>query len=215
MDGIHDLGGRQGFGPIAVTDNDPAFPEEWEGRAYAMVQSVGDPGSTIDWFRHIVELLPPDAYMTEPYFQKWQFVQLIELLQTGMIELDEVLGKKPVSSATPATPKSLDEILGVIHDKNYSFERDPGAEPRFAVGDRVRTKRHMHEGHTRLPGYARDCSGVVIACHGGHALPDAGARGEHVGEHLYTVCINAREMWGDDANPRDEVTLDLWESYLV
>ena len=73
----------------------------------------------------------------------------------------------------------------------------------------------MTAGHTRLPAYARDCIGDVIAHHGSHALPDAGARGEEVGEHLYTVRFNALELWGDDANPNDDVTLDLWECYLV
>ena len=36
-----------------------------------------------------------------------------------------------------------------------------------------------------------------------------------IDEHLYTVVFAATELWGDDADHRDEVSLDLWESYLV
>ena len=215
MDSIHDLGGKQGFGPVVVTTHEPAFPETWEGRAYGLVQSVGDNGSTIDWFRHIVELLPPAAYLTEPYFQKWQFVQLIEMLQAGMITMEEVLSGTAATASDPARPRTLGDILEQVHDKNHSFEMAAPATPAFAVGQAVRPKRHMHEGHTRLPGYARDRAGVILAQHGGHALPDAGARGHEVGEHLYTVRFLAVELWGGEANPRDDVTLDLWESYLV
>ena len=32
MDGIHDMGGMHGFGPIEVEENEPAFHEPWEGR---------------------------------------------------------------------------------------------------------------------------------------------------------------------------------------
>ena len=31
---------------------------------------------------------------------------------------------------------------------------------------------------------------------------------------LYSVCFDARELWGDSAEPRQTVSLDLWESYL-
>ena len=73
----------------------------------------------------------------------------------------------------------------------------------------------MPGNHTRLPRYARDTRGTIIAHHGCHFLPDEGAKGNHVGDHLYTVCFAAAELWGPEANPRDTVTLDLWERYLV
>lgn len=34
-------------------------------------------------------------------------------------------------------------------------------------------------------------------------------------EHLYTVVFKATTLWGQGANFLDDVTLDLWESYLV
>ena len=36
MDGIHDLGGRQGFGPVRYTVNATAFHAPWEVRANSL-----------------------------------------------------------------------------------------------------------------------------------------------------------------------------------
>jgi hypothetical protein len=51
--------------------------------------------------------------------------------------------------------------------------------------------------------------------HGAHVFPDTNAHG--LGEnpqHLYTVRIAARELWGDSAESNESVLVDLWESYL-
>jgi hypothetical protein len=37
MDGIHDLGGMSGFGPVEVERDEPIFHERWEARAFALV----------------------------------------------------------------------------------------------------------------------------------------------------------------------------------
>jgi nitrile hydratase len=56
---------------------------------------------------------------------------------------------------------------------------------------------------------------LVTALHGAHVFPDSHAHGN--GEDprpLYTVRFAAQELWGHQANPRDTVSLDLWEPYL-
>lgn len=215
MDGIHDLGGREGFGPVAVSTDDPAFAAPWEGRACAMVQSVGAPGSSIDRFRSLVELMPPAAYLTEPYFQKWLLVHMVELIDAEMLSRDELLSGKTDRPAPPAPPRPLAQVLQDERAMFCSFARPVPDPPAFAVGQTVRTRRHMRTTHTRLPAYARDCQGEIIARHGAHILPDESARGTEKAEHLYTLRFTAAELWGAPANPRDDVTLDLWESYLV
>ena len=215
MDGIHDLGGREGFGPIATSTDDPAFPETWEGRVYAMVQTVGPPGGTIDWFRNLVELLPPEAYLTERYFQKWQLTHMVEMLQADMLSLQEVISGSPANHAPLPEAQTVTQVLDRIQAKGRSFEAPASAAPAFAIGQQVRTRRNMAATHTRLPGYARNRTGQVIAHHGGHVLPDESARGVEVGVHLYSVRFTAEEVWGPPANPRDDVILDVWESYLV
>ena len=226
MDGMHDLGGRQGFGPIRVSDDDPAFETEADARIYAISQTVAPDKGTIDWFRHTIELMPPRAYMTEPYFQKWLFVILIEQIQAGGFSVDGVLGaaqgaapaKAPKAAKTPKAPppvQSVGDVLKRVRGQYGSFERPARTPPRFEPGQRVRTLRHGHDGHIRLPAYARGATGDVLRHRGAHLLPDAGARGEKRPEHLYTVVFTAPELWGDAADARDTVTLDLWENYLV
>jgi len=88
--------------------------------------------------------------------------------------------------------------------------------PRFAPGDAVCTREMHPHGHTRLPRYARGKRGVVHRCHGIHVFPDTHAHGE--GEQpqpLYSVRFDARELWGESAEPNEAVHIDLWESYLV
>ena len=69
------------------------------------------------------------------------------------------------------------------------------------------------EGHTRLPAYARNKLGEIIALHGGRVYPDTNAHG--LGEqpqHLYTVRFSSEELW-DRAG--FSVALDLFEPYLL
>ena len=94
-------------------------------------------------------------------------------------------------------------------------DRPANTEPRFAPGGAVRTVNEHHEGHTRLPRYARGRMGVVERTLGHHVFPDSRAAGR--GEDprwLYRVRFDARELWGSVAHDGDVVTLDLWEPYL-
>ena len=69
--------------------------------------------------------------------------------------------------------------------------------------------------HTRLPRYARGKIGLVEAVRGCFVFPDSNAHGG--GEDprwLYTVRFSAAELWGADADPALEVSIDAWEPYL-
>ncbi len=72
MDGPHDLGGKQGYGPIEVNEPDVAFHHDWEGRMWGLARSAGAPGVTIDWWRHVRELIDPVDYLSRPYFDSWR-----------------------------------------------------------------------------------------------------------------------------------------------
>ena len=217
MDGIHDLGGMQGFGPVPVATGDAAFGEieAWERRMWALARSGIAHGITIDWFRHGLERMVPADYLRFAYFEKWCANYLMLLIDNGTITIEDVKRGHVEAPGPPATAKSLDDVLAINRKAGISFETEAEAAPAFSPGQSVRTRRRMRSDHTRLPRYARDARGTIIAHHGSHLLPDEGARGRHVGEHLYTVSFAATELWGPDADPRDTVTLDLWESYLV
>ncbi|MCZ7597393.1 MAG: nitrile hydratase subunit beta [Gammaproteobacteria bacterium] len=87
-------------------------------------------------------------------------------------------------------------------------------EPAFAPGDAVRVVNHHPLGHTRAPRYVRGRRGVVSTHHGCHVFADANSRGERRGEHLYSVRFAARELWGEGAQGRDAVYVDLWQPHL-
>jgi hypothetical protein len=87
--------------------------------------------------------------------------------------------------------------------------------PRFKVRQRVRARNIDPTGHTRLPRYVRDKTGVIVRDHGVYLFPDTNAhfQGEKR-QHVYSVRFAARELWGEIASPRDSVHLDLWDDYL-
>jgi nitrile hydratase len=215
MDGIHDLGGREGFGPVVVSRDDPPFAEEWEARVYALSESVGAEDWSIDWFRHMVELLPPQAYLSIPYFEKWCIVMLSGFVNSGVFTPEQVLvGTTGETAQGEPKRRSLQDVIETDRRRCIDYSREQSTPPRFAVGDHVRTARHGHAGHTRLPGYARDCVGKVVTAHGAHLLPDEVWKGNEVASPLYTVRFAARTLWGPDAPENDSVMIDLWEPYL-
>ena len=68
--GVHDVGGLPG-GPIDRDEHDPTF---WEQRVDALMTLVGryDPKifDTAE-LRRGIEQLPPDAYLTMSYYERW------------------------------------------------------------------------------------------------------------------------------------------------
>ncbi len=212
MDGPHDLGGKEGFGPIDVEA--PGFRHDWERRQWALSKTIDIPGVMIDNWRATMETMPPAAYLALPYFAKWNFNDLVQLIARGVFTADEAVAGHVERPAPAAPPRDLDAMLARLRTTCRSFARPATSPARFAVGDTVRTLRHPVPGHTRLPAYARSRSGTVIAHHGAHIFADKGAEGAEVPEHLYTVSFTAPELWGS-GDPRDTVTLDLWEPYLA
>ncbi len=215
MDGMHDLGGKEGFGPIAVTHEDPAFQADWEGRMYALSQTVGSSDMSIDWFRFLAELLPPEAYLSIPYFEKWCLVALTGFVNAGVFTEEEVLAGGGESEIAASAVQSVEAVLAAVKAGCTDFSRHYAREPAFAVGDEIVTQRHGVPGHTRLPSYARGCAGRITAYHGAHLFPDAVWQRIEVALPLYTVSFEARELWGPEAAGGDSVMLDLWEPYLL
>lgn len=217
MDGIHDLGGMEGFGPIAIEDADEAFHADWEPRVMALRVLMGFWGKwNIDAGRHSVEQLPPADYLSLSYYEKW-LASLVNLMTAAeLVTIDEVKTGHAAPGVSKAAPPADSAAVAQFIPRGRPALRQIEAAPRFAVGDKVRTARHMHSGHNRLPRYTRGYVGEIARHHGAHVFPDTHAKlaGE-TPQHLYTVRFNARDLWGDEADARDTVNADLWESYLV
>ncbi len=218
MDGIHDLGGKQGYGPIDVDDDEKPFHEDWEGREWGIAQCARTPGITIDWWRHCRELIMPEDYLGRPYFDSWAQTDFSTYIEAGWITLEEISSGKSISdpdSGEPASAMTLQQVLQEDRAHAARFDAEIETPPLFAVGQQVITCRHGNSGHTRLPQYARDRRGTVHAYHGAHVFPDLSAQGEEMHQHCYSIMFEASELWPEAKWSQDKVYLDLWESYLV
>lgn len=216
MDGIHDMGGMDGFGKVEPQANEPVFHTEWEGRVLAMNRIIGSSGVwNIDMGRYGIELLPPDVYLAASYYEKW-FLRLERMLaEHGLVDADEIAAGRSLRSG-----KALKRGLVTAADadgmlKRGAFGRPEQTPARFTPGDRVRARNIHPKSHTRLPRYVRGHAGVVERLHGAHVFPDSVAlgRGEDP-QWLYTVCFDGRELWGDDAEPGLTVSIEAFEPYL-
>jgi nitrile hydratase len=221
MDGVHDLGGMHGFGPIDRDPDERGFHAPWEATVTAMVHAVMRGTMNIDEFRHGIERMDPSRYLGVTYFEKWLDGITRVLVEKGVItaaDLDartEFFTARPDAPATAALGGPPPAPAAKRPPPEMSFRRPETAPPRFEVGDRVVTKHAHPAGHTRLPRYARGKRGTIVRRYGTQVFPDAHAHGGgEAPQPLYQVAFDARELWGESAEPNTVVTLDLWESYL-
>jgi nitrile hydratase beta subunit len=215
MDGAHDLGGKQGFGPVAVDEKDEPFHSDWEARMWGMARSIRSVGGwNIDWWRHTRELIQPTDYLTRPYFDQWMQTYAALLVDSGMATVAELASGHATSRGSAPNPPMAEDAVRKIARQAARFDRDEGPTPTFKVGDRVRACDHGISTHTRLPAYVRGRDGTIERYCGNHVLPDASARGDERVEPLYTVMFDSGVLWPEARGRRERVHLDLWESYL-
>ena len=216
MNGIHDMGGMHGMGPIEYEENEPVFHTRWEARALAMTLAAGAWRKwNIDAGRHQVERIPAADYLRMSYYEKWT-ERLIELLvHHGLVTRAEIASGKPEPGSPKSTPPLTAEMVGPAMARGASARRNVQIPPRFREGQQVRARNINPAGHTRLPRYARGKTGVIQRDHGVFVFPDSNAHflGE-APQHVYSVRFEARELWGDQAPPRDSVYIDMWDDYL-
>jgi nitrile hydratase beta subunit len=216
MNGIHDMGGMQGMGPVRPEKDEPVFHSHWEARAFAMVRAMGAAGKwNIDASRYQRELIPAAEYLRMSYYEKW-FAGLIELLiLKGLVTRAEIESGKSAPGSPRATPALTAEKVASLTARGSPASRLAPVSPRFQPGQSVRA-RNMHPvGHTRLPRFVRAKLGTIDRDHGVFVFPDTNARfqGERP-QHVYSVRFPATELWGDQAARQDAVYVDLWDDYL-
>lgn len=221
MDGIHDLGGKQGFGSIAHELNEPAFHERWEAVIHTLTNAAAAAGAlkNVDQFRHAVERIDPVAYLDHTYYGRWLGGIENLLVEAGVLTQNEIRNRIGDRGGThggrvAARPSAAPDAIG--YDSRDHAARALAVPPKFAVGEAIVTCNIPANGHTRLPAYARGKRGEVTAWHQGWVFPDTNAHG--LGEqptHLYTVRFLGRTLWGDCAEPDTSVYLDLFEPYLA
>ena len=91
MNGIHDLGGMHGFGPVDPERDEPVFHHEWERRAFAVTMAAGFLGEwNIDMSRYAREQMPPAEYLATTYYEHWLFGLEQLLVERGLLTRAEI-----------------------------------------------------------------------------------------------------------------------------
>ena len=213
------MGGMEGFGPVRAEPEteEPVFHASWEARLYGLNRALGFLGRwNIDMGRHARERQHPVDYLRHSYYENWLAGIETLLLESGLVTSEEL------ASGTAST--SLDhsiknrtlraEQVGTLPLRVSNYTRRVDAPARFKAGERVRAVNRHPSGHTREPRYVRGHLGTVREHYGAQVFPDLSAQGIDVGRHLYSVRFEASELWGESADARSAVYVDLWEDYL-
>jgi nitrile hydratase len=204
VDGIHDLGGLAGFGPVEIEPDEPVFHDDWERGVFRISAAAG---RALQYsggaFRHSIERMDPGHYLNSSYYEHWLTGIATLMVEAGLTASDELDrragGHFPLSRPDRGTPVTA----------------TASGEPRFEIGDRVRVREWHPLGHTRAPRYVQGKRGVIARLDGAHNVPDIEAHGGGaVAEPAYSVRFTMRELWGEGAEADDVVHVDLWERYL-
>ena len=164
MDGVHDMGGMDGFGKIEVEENEPVFHAAWEGHVLAMQLAMSYAGAWhIDHSRFAQEQLPPITYLSASYYRRWLLGMEKTIIERGFATAEE-LKAGHATTARKMLPRKL--TVSAFQQRRRSYFRQQQAPALFKPGDRVRTRNIHPKTHTRLPGYARGKLGVVERCQG-------------------------------------------------
>ncbi len=214
MDGVHDMGGMHGFGPVAPEADEPVFHEPWEGRTFALMIATGAAGLRAGSIRPGVEAIDPATHLASSYFQRWARSVESGLVDAGTLTTADIdvradAPEPPREHRDDTNPDLATRLTGALVDR----PRAPSGEDvagRFDVGDTVTVRRMAPPGHHRCPRYVRGATGTVARLPGG--WPHAGS--DEPPEATYTVRFAMTDLWGSDAEP-GWLYIDLWERYLT
>lgn len=224
MSGVHDIGGKSGFGPMTGhSKEEPTFHEPWEGRAFGMMlamtrHAVLEPGG----LRPAIEGLDPVDYLSLGYYQRWLKALETGLLAKGFLTIEELDAKTHELANDPNAevprwedPPFRERFQGIIYSHN-----DPHKEveitPGFQVGDSVTVLNVEPIGHSRLPDYLKNKTGTIVRYWGVHHFYDTQPPGvEAPPQPIYNVRFSSDALWGADAESNSDVYVDMWEGYLA
>jgi nitrile hydratase len=201
MDGMHDLGGRQGFGPVRYTQDARTFHSRWEVRVNSLYAHAVRRGLfNMDEYRHAIERMDPRHYLTASYYERSLTSLATLCVEKGLVTRDELERR-----AQGAFPLSMPSAQG---------RSNAAARESFAIGDRVRVRMDSVPGHMRMPGYIRGKAGVVVGVSPAYPFPDAHAHGvPSEDEPTYDVRFRSEDLWPGSAEPA-LVHVGVFQSYL-
>ncbi len=216
MNGAQDLGGMHGFGPVRPEADEPVFHAPWERRVFALAMAMGFTGTwSLDGSRAARESLPPAEYLASSYYAIWLKALERQVAEHGLATEAEMASGVASGPGRPVARVLTADILEPRFRAGFPSDRPAQGPARFAPEAWVRARNRHPVGHTRLPRYVRGRRGRVLRVHGAFVLPDTNAlkAGENP-DWLYTVAFDATELWGPEADPNQQVMVEMFERYL-
>lgn len=223
MNGAHDLGGREGLGPVNPTTEEPLFHADWERTVFTLFVPAVMAGMNLDEFRHGIEQMHPVEYLSSPYYEHWLHTFVHGLIDKGVISAEEMEAKARLYRENPdaplparSDPEQAKLMLDILR-AGASTKMEVTDTPRFKVGQTVEVRNYQPTGHTRLAGYLRGKVGTVDRVYDAFVFPDTNSRREgEQPQYIYSVRFDAAHVWGPDtAEPNETIYFDFWESYLT
>lgn len=201
MDGMHDMGGKQGFGRVRHSPKAKVFHARWEQRVNALHALARKHGIyNMDEYRHAIERMDPRHYLSASYYERSLTGVATLLVEKGIATREEL-----ERLAMGSFPLSGPSARGRTNAANRA---------RFKPGDRVRVKEDFVPGHIRMPGYIRGKTGVVVHETPAYPFPDGHAHGVKCeDEPTYDVRFRAEDLWPNGADPA-WVHAGVFQSYL-
>jgi nitrile hydratase beta subunit len=206
MNGVHDLGGVDGYGAVEVEAGEPVFHAEWERRVFGLISAMSTRRlANVHYFCHTIERMEPLHYLASPYYEHWLTAMATIAVEKGAVGHDELMARaggsfplsRPERKVRPASAPAS------------------ATAPRFGLGEEVVVRNQHPLGHTRCPRYVRGKRGIVVRIDDPHPLPDIAAHQAGAPRQFqYCVRFAAGELWGKGAGANECMHVDLWEAHL-
>src|SRR5262249_12520592 len=161
MNGIHDMGGMQGMGPIEYENNEPVFHAAWEGRVLPMARAVAASGKLKGGGnRTTIESLTAFEYLRVSYYERHLTALTERLVASGLVTRAEIESGHPGEGSAKAIPALSAADVPASMRRIPPMRKDQVA-PRFQIGQHVRAQNINPVTHTRLPRYVRGKAGTI------------------------------------------------------
>ena len=204
MDGIADMGGRQGYGRMPDQRDNIPFHYDWEPLTYIVAILAAENGWwTFDSGRHAIERVPPKDYMRAGYYERVLIGMAALCVEHGVVAHDELEeragGKGSYPLSTPIGPGD-------------ALSRPD--RPDFEIGDKVIVRDESPTGHSRAPKYCQGKRGEIVGIAPvAHFPGEMAHKMQAAREHTYHVAFEGSELWSE-VKDGSSVVVDLFASYL-
>lgn len=138
MNGIHDLGGMHGFGPINPEKDEPIFHEDWQKHMLALFPATFVLGFyNIDQFRHEIERMGAAEYLGSSYYEHWLHALESLALRQGIVTEEELRTGHAAAGSAKGQPGLAAADVPAVVAHGGSARVDADVKPKFSEGDMV------------------------------------------------------------------------------